>query len=282
MPSSRRQRKLWILDTETADFFPSWAAFDAETATWVMHVHGWVYNHKPSSKIRSAILHWLCRMLGMSTADFASAVFQERSRPFLVSNEKGKRLSVRLGDFVFPLGKSASTGHFEGIIKLSPDEMNVLRTEIDGSPVVPFEAVMPPTDERRIVGGARIIAPTGLSIVSDIDDTIKHSDVASRRKLFANTLVRDFAPIPGMADLYRQWAQQGAEFHYVSTSPWQLYKPLAAFMETYQFPRGTVHLKAMRWKNTGLLRLLLSPKSVKRRAIKPLIAAMPGRKFLFV
>lgn len=55
--------------------------------------------------------------------------------------------------------------------------------------------------------------------------------------------------MPGMADLYRGWAEaEGAVFHYVSGTPWQLYEPLSDFLfsEEVGFPRGSMHLREVR------------------------------------
>ena len=50
----------------------------------------------------------------------------------------------------------------------------------------------------------------GISVISDIDDTIKVSHVANRGRLLRNTFVNPFAPVPGMAELYQAWREAGA------------------------------------------------------------------------
>jgi phosphatidate phosphatase APP1 len=45
--------------------------------------------------------------------------------------------------------------------------------------------------------------PGGLSVISDIDDPIKVTEVpAGHRILYLNTFVREFRSAPGMADRY--------------------------------------------------------------------------------
>ncbi|MDO5103005.1 MAG: App1 family protein [Lautropia sp.] len=46
----------------------------------------------------------------------------------------------------------------------------------------------------------------GLSIVSDIDDTIKVSEVQDKKQLLRNTFLKPFEATPGMVDWYRQMA----------------------------------------------------------------------------
>jgi hypothetical protein len=68
-----------------------------------------------------------------------------------------------------------------------------------------------------------VLASHGVSIISDIDDTVKISNVLSKRLLLKHTFYSYFKPVEGMSDLYQQWRDQNCQFHYVSASPWQLY-----------------------------------------------------------
>ncbi len=68
-----------------------------------------------------------------------------------------------------------------------------------------------------------VLASYGVSIISDIDDTIKISQVLSKRSLLKNTFYSYFKPVDGMNELYQKWSEQKCQFHYVSSSPWQLY-----------------------------------------------------------
>lgn len=67
-----------------------------------------------------------------------------------------------------------------------------------------------------------LLAPIGLSVVSDIDDTIKVSNVSRKHLLLKHTFYNGFKPVEGMSELYNKWRAQNCQFHYVSASPWQL------------------------------------------------------------
>ncbi len=67
-----------------------------------------------------------------------------------------------------------------------------------------------------------VLARHGISVISDIDDTIKISNVLSKRLLLKHTFYTYFKPVEGMSDLYQKWSEQKCQFHYVSASPWQL------------------------------------------------------------
>jgi phosphatidate phosphatase APP1 len=78
----------------------------------------------------------------------------------------------------------------------------------------------------RFRGEALIVPPQGVSIISDIDDTIKRTQVRDRREMLLNTFARRFEAAPGMAAYYRALAQApDTRFHYLSASPIQLYPP---------------------------------------------------------
>lgn len=62
----------------------------------------------------------------------------------------------------------------------------------------------------------------GISVISDIDDTVKISNVLSKRLLLKHTFYSYFKPVEGMNELYQKWSEQQCQFHYVSASPWQL------------------------------------------------------------
>ena len=94
-------------------------------------------------------------------------------------------------------------------------------------------------------GRARLVEPEGLSVISDIDDTIKVTEVpAGKRVVLRNTFLRDWAAAEGMAERYRAFGD-GVMFHYVSGSPWQLYKLLGDFVRA-SYPEGAFHMKDVR------------------------------------
>jgi len=112
---------------------------------------------------------------------------------------------------------------------------------------ISFEAVTRPKDSRRFESKIHLIAQQGTSIISDIDDTIKISEIRNKSTLLANTFKRPFQTVPGMAQFYRTLAQQEqTTFHYISASPWQLYQPLANFLKDNEFPSGSFHLRLFR------------------------------------
>ncbi|CEP08136.1 hypothetical protein [Parasitella parasitica] len=129
-------------------------------------------------------------------------------------------------------------------------------------------------------GIVSLIEPTGISIISDIDDTIKDTQILSgARTVLSKTFFEPPQGVSGMSDAYMAWYTQGASFHYVSNSPFQLMPMLEKFLRDSQFPPGSMHLRD---DGKLLSRLVETPGQAKRDAILKIIADFPQRQFVLV
>jgi phosphatidate phosphatase APP1 len=127
-----------------------------------------------------------------------------------------------------------------------------------------------------------LVPQEGVSVISDIDDTIKITEVGDRRKILENTFLKPFRPVEGMAELYGKWADAGALFHFVSGSPWQLYEPLSKFTVASDIPPATFHLRRIRLKDASVLQLLADPYQSKLTVVDGLFTTFPERRFVLV
>jgi hypothetical protein len=272
-----------IKSDEEVVFFATFGHFLPESASWALQVHGWIFEPEEESVLRAAGLERLRLFLGLDADAAASVIFNERGRAFLVDNERGKEICIRLGDAYHTVGVSEANGHFAGTLHLSREEVATLREAQAGDDGwLTFRAVTREDDRRVFAGRVQLIEPSGYSVISDIDDTIKVSQVSDRQALLLNTFCRRFQPVPGMAEVYSDWAEAAVRFHYVSASTWQLYKPLRTFLRLEGFPEGSFHLKSFRLKDSTVLDLVTSPEVLKLAHIEPILAAFPGRRFLLV
>jgi phosphatidate phosphatase APP1 len=218
--------------------------------------------------------------LGLDPNQAETAIFRERAMAFLVDNERGKNIAVRLGDRIYSAGTSEANGHFSTTLQFTAAEADRLRRgAADREGWLGFRAVTRPGDDRTFAGRVQWIAPEGRSVISDIDDTIKISNVQDREALVANTFLREFRPVPGMAPLYRKWADAGVAFHYVSGSPWQLHELLAEFCRSEGFPAGSFHMKLFRLKDSSALSFFGSQEGYKTEVIEKILADFPRRNF---
>ena len=135
----------------------------------------------------------------------------------------------------------------------------------------------------------------GLSVISDIDDTIKDTGITKGHELvLKNTFFNAFKQVPCMAEFYAGF-DDSVSFHYVTGAPWQLYAPLNEFLfdSSGGYPLGSMHMKNVRtnlterssfrdiWKLVGQ-----GSKQVtfdqKVAQITQLIAHFPVRQFVLI
>ncbi len=255
-------------------FVPS-VARDAGEGRIHVPIEAWVHEHEPRRGAMRLFARWLDLDLDTLTSDERER-FVARTQLFRVDSERGKSVRVRFAD---GSGQDLSRTRDGGRSRAEAEVATQL-AGADGR--IDFEAVLPPGDPRRIVGHAWHVPATGLSVVSDIDDTIKHSQVRDRRELLLNTFLRPFGAAPGMVARYRELAAaRDTRFHYVSSSPLQLLPALDAFLADSGFPAGSLHLR----ETTSLLRVLsggADSQRHKRDAISRLLADFPQRRFILV
>ncbi len=265
------------LDEEVV-FFPTSARLDTDAKTWVVPVRGWIFEREEDSVWRTAVVDQLLAALELESHASNNALFRQRARWFLVDNEGDKAIEVMINGQVFPMHRSGSNGHFTGLARLNT-KSTVKET---GNPWLSVAAVMPKNDKRIFKGVVQLVAPEGLSVVSDIDDTIKHSNVRDKKALLANTFLNEFEAVAGMPEVYREWAADGAVFHYVSASPWQLYPSLSAFINHEGFPPGSFHMRLFRIKDQTFLGFLASSEPYKTSTIESILRTYPQRRFILV
>ncbi|KAI5297333.1 hypothetical protein KEM56_004894, partial [Ascosphaera pollenicola] len=121
----------------------------------------------------------------------------------------------------------------------------------------------------------------GVSLISDIDDTIKHTAITmGAKEMFRNTFVRkpETLTIDGVSEWYQDLARRGVKMHYVSNSPWQLYPQIELFFVLAGLPSGSFHLK----RYSGLQEFFEPTVAKKRGALEMLLRDFPARKFILV
>lgn len=122
----------------------------------------------------------------------------------------------------------------------------------------------------------------GISVISDIDDTIKHSAISSgAREIFRNVFIRDLGDltIDGVREWYASMADMGVKFHYVSNSPWQLFPVISKYFALAGLPPGSFHLK----QYSGMLQGIFEPVAERKKVTLDKIALdFPERNFILI
>ncbi len=266
-----------ISPDEKVVFFPTYAHLDEDGRTWTVPIHGKIFEPETDSITRNTTLAALAKTLDVQPDSPEAETLRRRLTLFLIDNERDKEIFVRIGEQKYSAGTSEPDGHFQNNLRLADAEV---KPDADGW--ISYRAATRKSEKRSFSGLVQPLSPTGISIISDIDDTIKHSQVTDRKELLANTFLRKFKPVPGMAKLYRDCAIKGVVFHYVSGSPWQLYQPLWEFISDEGFPRGSFKLRHFRLKDPSTLGLAQWQEGYKLQAIEPIVKAFPQRRFILI
>jgi phosphatidate phosphatase APP1 len=163
-------------------------------------------------------------------------------------------------------------GHFKAKIRIRSRD-----TQFNVQASVPDRIML--TETTRAVG---VIPESGVSVISDIDDTVKITEILSGpRELFRNTFVRDLSSlaVDGVREWYHGLVERGVRLHYVSNAPYQVYPVIQEYMASTGLPLGeSVHLK----QYSGMIAGIMENAADKKRAsVENLIRVNPsGTTFL--
>lgn len=267
-----------VRDDEEIICFPTAAVLSQDGTDWIVPVHGWIFERELGIGARSLLIAQLRNQLDLDLDDDQKSRFEERTRWFLVDSERGKSLQIVLAGQTFELQKSREDGHFGGTVHVPREILNELADE--GR--VTYGIGLREGDDRTVEGTVHLTPREGITIISDVDDTVKVSEVTDKKKLLRNTFVEPFEAVDGMAALYQHWTEAGAQLHFVSASPWQLYAPLSEFLDEAGFPPAVWHMRSIRLKDSTVLRLLEDPFDAKLAVIDEIVEWTPGRRFLLI
>jgi hypothetical protein len=216
---------------------------------WVIPTRIWV--HKQRRWLQN-LTSWTVRIMGEYNPE-QMQIFRSRLTDVLADSKWRRSVTFsfeedpeeRAYQIENTLGENRRTdrnGVIIGEIRIPKDEADWIRSGSDQEMTILAKS-------RRYSGKGvvRFMQQTGLSVISDIDDTVKITEIpAGSRVVVRNTFFKEYSAAPRMAELYEDWEE--ASFHYVSGSPWQLYRSLSGFLfsEKAGFPTGTFHMKNAR------------------------------------
>lgn len=266
-----------LSNDEHITMFNTHSWFDNQQQSWIVPIHGWAYEPQSSEIRKAAVSKALKLRYGLQPTQSNQGNLTERVNLLLADNERNKKIVIELAGKRYALPRSAANGHFQTTLSIPATELSS-----EQSTLVNFSVILAPGDTRTFTGQTTLLAEQGLSIISDIDDTIKVSNVTERKALMQATFFDDFVAVDKMPQLYQKWHNLGAKFHFVSSSPWQLYIPLKKFLNDENFPHATMSLKSIRFKDQTLLNLFKSGTRTKPVAIRRIIDSYPKRQFVLV
>lgn len=200
--------------------------------------------------------------------------FVNIARRFLSREVRGAPVRARVGEATTN-GATDGEGYFE--LEVAP------REPLSG----PWGSVAVTSPGAFVeMARVRVVGPeAAYGVVSDLDDTVVVTGVTRvwqmlTTVLFGNALTR--LPFPGVGALYRALARgEDGQGHnpvfYVSSSPWNLFDLLWAFLEYRRIPPGPILLR-----DWGLHTLRAKPGKHKLAAIDKLFRTYPHLPFVLV
>lgn len=200
----------------------------------------------------------------------ANAHLMARLKPFLTNPLVSTPITVFFYDEDKSVSRTVTTndaGHFtmRAALDFIPTHVRVLASEN-----------LSATEE------VKITQPKGVSIISDVDDTIKHSSIGSgAREIFRNAFIRDLGDltIDGVKEWYNTMYDMGVGVHYVSNSPWQLFPVLVSFFQIAGLPPGSYHLK----QYSGMLQGIFEPVAERKKGtLEKIMRDFPERRFILI
>ncbi len=259
-------------------FFRTSGWLDEANDEWHLPIHGWIYEAE-DSLLRKALLGTVLEEKYELIIDpDAEENFSARLDLMIADSERGKYIVVTLAGREFALPPSTANGHIETTLVVPAAE---LEGHIDGREVT-YSVVTKPSDGREFGGEVLLVDPVGLSIISDIDDTVKISEVTDHRKLLEHSFLLDFEAVPGMAKFYDEISEPGSSVHFVSSSPWQLFSPLNEFLQREDFSNFVINLKPVRFRDETLFDLFKKGTQTKPKVIENILHSYPQRRFVLV
>jgi phosphatidate phosphatase APP1 len=227
-----------------------------------VRVHAWVYEREP-------------RRLDLDQLDAQTRIrFEQRARLFFVDTQRNKRVSVSLEEQSMALPKTNGFGLSLGLLK-------DVQPPVVAERWLHFHSLGP---DARFDGRAELVPINGVSIISDIDDTIRDTNVLDTQEMLQNTFLRETRALPQMAPSYSQFLQENpsARVHYLSNSPFALDPLLKDFLVRNNFPAGSMHLRSVSLRSSVLDKIRSQHSTHKREVIEQLLNDFPKRQFILI
>lgn len=238
-------------------------------------VTAWIYEKELRPGAQTALALWMKLDWNALTEDEKQR-FEDRTQLFRIDSERNKQITLAFPNKKITLAKTNPWG-------LADKKITLQSANPKHGDFIQYKALLPEDDKREFIGSALLVSEQGLSIISDIDDTIKDSHVLDKQLLVRNTFVNPLHAVPGMSELYQTLATRSDNiaFHYVSSSPLQLYPLLTEFLQQEKFPTGSLHLRSIKLIDE-LFKEGSSSQRHKHQQIRGLIQQFPRRQFVLI
>lgn len=124
---------------------------------------------------------------------------------------------------------------------------------------------------------AYLVPPTGLTIISDIDDILRVTKIYEPTEGLLNSFARPFTQWMNMPDIYANWSRSipNMHFHYLTTTPERVTRNYMDFIyKTY--PGGSFDDRPLNFSDVS------ATLSIRKFLLDKIFLTYPQRKFILV
>ena len=180
--------------------FPN-IGFQRADGYWRLNCHGWRFQLSKRNKFfgesSSSLGERLARLFASSEqiVYFNDTFQRDRLKPFMVQDKQHEQILIIIGENHNFTTTTDDEGQFRRSFIISNEDIQQLKQISNNNQILPYLAVGDNGDTWE--GKIHLLERQGLSIVSDIDDTIKISEVIDKIRLIANTFIHSFRVVEG-------------------------------------------------------------------------------------
>jgi phosphatidate phosphatase APP1 len=187
-------------EDEEMMLFPN-VGFQRKEGDWRLNLHGWRFQPSKRNKFlgesSSSAAEHVARLFATSDQKvYYNDTFQrDRLEPFMVQDGENEKIQIMIGTKHNYSTKTDKEGQFRTSFIIPNADVQQLKKTLKSDQVLTYNAIGDNGDVSE--GKIHLLERTGLSIISDIDDTIKISEVLDKVRLIANTFIHGFRVVEG-------------------------------------------------------------------------------------
>ncbi|CAF3569262.1 unnamed protein product [Rotaria sordida] len=242
------------------------------SSDWILYNQGWYYEENP---VQTLLMEKTLELIVQKDLD--------RNRIKMFTAEGKKRQDVCIDGLNREMcARTDDDGRIKNTFIMTNQEIELFRQPGGNGGKVLFQVSVP---KRNLyaTGEIYLCDDHGITFISDIDDTIKITQVTSSIQTLINTFSGEFKPVSGMADIYRYWERKyNATFAYLTASPDQLYPFLKEFFDREHFPSGSAHMRHFTWLDVNFITFFMSSNYIKKKTETLLMFLQNTKHRLFI
>ncbi|KAI9738790.1 MAG: hypothetical protein M1834_008297 [Cirrosporium novae-zelandiae] len=124
---------------------------------------------------------------------------------------------------------------------------------------------------------AYLVPPSGLTVISDIDDILRVTKIYEPKEGLLNTFARPFTQWMNMPSIYSNWSESipNMHFHYLTTTPEQATRNYMEFIYN-TYPGGSFDTRPLNFSDVN------ATLSIRKHFLNRIFETFPERKFILV